>query len=141
MSTALRSFYNHVVVDKDSHISVFIREKEGYYLAFIYPVDQKKFEAEYEKEGVFFRNLQMPPIYAYVKQNSHTLLEQDQKDADDLIEFDKPEQVSVPKLKQFSFAGTKLLSDGTVVELWKGEDGSVVQIYPDHIFKNMGNER
>jgi hypothetical protein len=149
MTCHLHSFYGHPVTDQDVHFPVFIREKTGYYLAFIYLVDEVQFSKSYQKEGIFLRNLQMPPIYAYIRKDANVLLEQDQhaeskkKDKNEALLQDdqRASDAKNKSLPQFDLFGTEQLSDGSIVELWKTKDGAIVKIYPDHIFKNMGNGR
>jgi len=155
LSNDKTSFYGLKITEKNAHRSVFILENNSYFLHFIYDIDEEKFESEYEKEGVFFRNLQMPRIFSYIKKDENKKNE-NQKNPEEIdkktteknktikdfeqidkkligkIKDTKPKKKAKKKKYSFmNFSSSTTLSDGRIVETWKAKDGRTARVYRD----------
>ena len=131
------SFYGQTIIKNKNPTSVFISENGDYHLAFIYSIDQERFDSEYEKEGFLFQNLQMPMIYTYIKREGNSNLDKDKK----LDENDEPikevEEIVIKddteedRSKAFIFVLclTSLLSNGKIMETWKTKEGRTAFVY------------
>lgn len=136
-----KSFYGHILDEKTTGESIFIKEDNTYFRATLYPIDQEEFNANYELEGLFLESLQLPPRPSYKKKflkntQPEKIKKNHKKDKSSNPLLSNPLLVknkSLPEKKTaaiiFKLVSSQLLSDGSHIHFWAGKNGALVKVY------------